>query len=160
MGIPIAYIMPMTAVPQRTAMSHACGALAAALVGTAEFYRDPHQPKYVLVALMIETLLGFLTFTGSLMAMGKLQEVLPQRPITYRGQNVINLALFAAAAGIAVRLVVVPSDAWLFPVFVGPGAAVRRAADHSHRRRGYAHGDRALELLRGTLGLRHGVRAR
>src|SRR5579872_2051690 len=42
-GIPIAYIMPMTAVPQRTAMSHACGALAAALVGTAEFYqRQPH----------------------------------------------------------------------------------------------------------------------
>src|SRR6266705_2781141 len=40
-GVPIAYIMPMTAVPQRTAMSHACGALAAALVGTAEFYREP-----------------------------------------------------------------------------------------------------------------------
>src|SRR5215831_12245127 len=38
-GVPIAYIMPMTAVPQRTALSHACGALAAALVGTAEFYR-------------------------------------------------------------------------------------------------------------------------
>jgi NAD(P) transhydrogenase subunit beta len=117
-GIPIAYIMPMTAVPQRTAMSHACGALAAALVGTAEFYRDPHQPKYVLAALMIETLLGFLTFTGSLMAMGKLQEVLPQRPITYRGQNLINFTLFAVAAGIAVRLVLVPSDAWLFPIFV------------------------------------------
>ena len=39
-GIPIAYLMPMTAVPQRTAMSHACGALAAALVGTAEFYQN------------------------------------------------------------------------------------------------------------------------
>src|SRR5690349_10334926 len=67
-GIPIAYIMPMTAVPQRTAMSHACGALAAALVGTAEFYRESQQ-GFVMVALIIETLLGFLTFTGSLMAM-------------------------------------------------------------------------------------------
>src|SRR5438270_4419260 len=77
-GVPIAYIMPMTAVPQRTAMSHACGALAAALVGTAEFYQ--HQGElhgFVIVALVLETLLGFLTFTGSLMAMGKLQEVLP-----------------------------------------------------------------------------------
>ena len=69
-------------------MSHACGALAAALVGTAEFYqRQPHASTelsgFVMVALIIETLLGFLTFTGSLMAMGKLQEVLPQRPITY-----------------------------------------------------------------------------
>jgi NAD(P) transhydrogenase subunit beta len=118
-GIPIAYIMPMTAVPQRTAMSHACGALAAALVGTAEFYREPNQPKYILVALMIETLLGFLTFTGSLMAMGKLQEVLPQRPITYKNQNVINFVLFAIALGLGVRLILVPTDAWIFPVFAG-----------------------------------------
>jgi NAD(P) transhydrogenase subunit beta len=118
-GIPIAYIMPMTAVPQRTAMSHACGALAAALVGSAEFYRDPNQPKYILVALMIETLLGFLTFTGSLMAMGKLQEVLPQRPITYKNQNFINFTLFAVALGLAVRLIAVPTDTWIFPVFAG-----------------------------------------
>src|ERR1035438_7301669 len=118
-GIPIAYIMPMTAVPQRTAMSHACGALAAALVGTAEFYREPNQPKYILVALMIETLLGFLTFTGSLMAMGKLQEVLPQRPITYKNQNAVNFTLFAIAAALGVRLVMVQTDIWIFPIFAG-----------------------------------------
>ncbi len=117
-GVPIAYIMPMTAVPQRTALSHACGALAAALVGTAEFYREP-QHGFVMVALIIETLLGFLTFTGSLMAMGKLQEILPSRPLTYRNQNVINLALFALAAGIGVRLILVPTDTWLFPIFAG-----------------------------------------
>ncbi|MFB3827936.1 MAG: NAD(P)(+) transhydrogenase (Re/Si-specific) subunit beta [Bryobacteraceae bacterium] len=118
-GVPIAFIMPMTAVPQRTAMSHACGALAAALVGTAEFYREPNQPKYVLAALMIETLLGFLTFTGSLMAMGKLQEVLPQRPITYRNQNFTNLGLLAIAAGLGVWLIIAPENAWIFPIFAG-----------------------------------------
>src|SRR5580692_10051416 len=100
-GVPIAYIMPMTAVPQRTAMSHACGALAAALVGTAEFYQRQADPSKLdglfMVALIVETLLGFLTFTGSLMAMGKLQEVLPQRPITYRNQNLINFTLFVTA---------------------------------------------------------------
>ncbi len=121
-GIPIALIMPMTAVPQRTALSHACGALAAALVGTAEFYQK--QPTaaadltgFVMVALMLETLLGFLTFTGSLMAMGKLQEVLPQRPITYRNQNTVNFILFAIALGLAIRLVMVPTDTWIFPIF-------------------------------------------
>ena len=123
-GIPIAYIMPMTAVPQRTALSHACGALAAALVGTAEFYQRQPQAAtelhgFVMVALIIETLLGFLTFTGSLMAMGKLQEVLPQRPITYRNQNFINLGLFAIAAGLGVRLILVPTDTFLFPIFAG-----------------------------------------
>ncbi|MGA2144465.1 MAG: NAD(P)(+) transhydrogenase (Re/Si-specific) subunit beta [Bryobacteraceae bacterium] len=122
-GIPIAYIMPMTAVPQRTAMSHACGALAAALVGTAEFYRANqfHEtlPTFVMVPLMIETLLGFLTFTGSLMAMGKLQEVLPQRPITYRNQNLTNFALFGVAAGLGVWLIINPTQTWIFPIFAG-----------------------------------------
>ena len=122
-GVPIAYIMPMTAVPQRTALSHACGALAAALVGTAEFYqRQPEAATelttFVMVALMIEILLGFLTFTGSLMAMGKLQEVLPQRPITYRNQNAVNFVLFAVALVLAVRLILVPTDTFLFPIFV------------------------------------------
>jgi len=121
-GIPIAYIMPMTAVPQRTALSHACGALAAALVGTAEFYqRQPTASQnltgFVMVALMLETLLGFLTFTGSLMAMGKLQEVLPQRPITYRNQNAVNFLLFGIAVVLALRLIMVPTDTWIFPVF-------------------------------------------
>ena len=102
----------MTAVPQRTALSHACGALAAALVGTAEYYRANAQNLhgFMMVALIAETLLGFLTFTGSLMAMGKLQEVLPTRPITYRNQNLINLTLFAIALGIGVRLILVPTD--------------------------------------------------
>jgi len=72
-----------------------------------------------MAALIVETLLGFLTFTGSLMAMGKLQEVLPQRPITYRNQNLVNLLLFAIAAGLGVRLIVVPTDTWIFPVFAG-----------------------------------------
>jgi NAD(P) transhydrogenase subunit beta len=122
-GIPIAYIMPMTAVPQRTAMSHACGALAAALVGTAEFYRanQIHETlsTFVMVPLMLETLLGFLTFTGSLMAMGKLQEVLPQRPITYRGQNLTNFTLFGIAAALGVWLIVDPAQTWIFPIFAG-----------------------------------------
>ena len=111
-----------------------------------------------MVALVIETLLGFLTFTGSLMAMGKLQEVLPQRPLTYRNQNLVNLLLFAIAAGLGVRLILVPTDTWMFPIFAGLAAAVRRAADHPHRRRRHAHRHCALELLRRAFCLCHGFR--
>jgi NAD(P) transhydrogenase subunit beta len=121
-GIPIAYIMPMTAVPQRTAFSHACGALASALIGTAEYYKGIRQGPAVtsveMTALIIETLLGFLTFTASLMAFGKLQEVLPQRPITYKGQNFLNLGVFAAAAGTGIALIVAPEQTFLFPIFI------------------------------------------
>jgi NAD(P) transhydrogenase subunit beta len=120
-GIPVAYMMPMTAVPQRTAFSHACGALASALIGTAEYYKGIHQGPPVttveMTALIIETLLGFLTFTASLMAFGKLQEVLPQRPITYKGQNFVNLGIFAAAAGTGLALIVAPEQTYLFPIF-------------------------------------------
>lgn len=117
-GVPLAYLMPMTAVPQRTAISHAFGALAAALIGTAEYYRHiPHG--FTMFALVLEMLLGFLTFTGSLMAFGKLQEILPTRPIVYRGQNIINLGLFATAVGLGIALIVSPEQTWLFPFFAG-----------------------------------------
>jgi H+-translocating NAD(P) transhydrogenase subunit beta len=115
-GVPIAYYMPMTAVPQRTAFSHACGALAAALIGTAEYYRQmPHG--VVMIALIVEMLLGFLTFTASMMAFGKLQEALPQRPITFKGQNFVNLGILALAVVIGVALILSPERTWLFPIF-------------------------------------------
>jgi NAD(P) transhydrogenase subunit beta len=116
-GVPMA-MMPMTAVPQRTALSHAFGALAAALVGTAEFYlRAPAIDRFTMGALVLEVLLGFLTFTASLMAFGKLQEILPTRPVTWRSQNLLNFTLLGLAAASGTYLVARPETSWLFPVF-------------------------------------------
>jgi NAD(P) transhydrogenase subunit beta len=115
-GVPMA-MMPMTAVPQRTALSHAFGALAAALVGTAKFYiLQGHMSRFIMGAIALEVVLGFLTFTASLMAFGKLQEIIPTRPITYRGQNIVNLLLLAAAITLAVLLILAPDRTHLFPV--------------------------------------------
>ena len=118
-GIPLGMVQ-MTAVPQRTALSHAFGALCVTLVGTAEFYlQTPHVPRFTMSVLSMEVILGGLTFTGSLMAAGKLQEILPQRPITYKGQNFVNFLLFAVAVGSAVYLVLHPGATQLFPLIVG-----------------------------------------
>jgi NAD(P) transhydrogenase subunit beta len=117
-GIPLGFVH-MTAVPQRTALSHAFGALCVTLVGTAEFYlRAPTVPKFMMAVLSLEIILGSLTLTGSLMAAGKLQEILPQRPITYKGQNLVNLSLLGVAIIIAGMLVVDPSRMYLFPLIV------------------------------------------
>jgi len=117
-GIPLGRVH-MTAVPQRTALSHAFGALCVTLVGTAEFYlRAPDIPKFMMGVLSMEVILGSLTLTGSLMAAGKLQEVLPQRPITYKGQNFVNLSLLGIAIIIAVMLVMDPSRMYLYPLIV------------------------------------------
>ncbi|MCR4308451.1 MAG: NAD(P)(+) transhydrogenase (Re/Si-specific) subunit beta [Deltaproteobacteria bacterium] len=116
-GVPMA-MMPMTAVPQRTALSHAFGALAAALVGTAEFYlRAPAIDRFTMGALVLEVLLGFLTFTASLMAFGKLQEILPTRPITWRNQNILNFTILGLAVASGAYLVARPDAILLFPVF-------------------------------------------
>ncbi|MDP9339761.1 MAG: NAD(P)(+) transhydrogenase (Re/Si-specific) subunit beta [Acidobacteriota bacterium] len=117
-GIPLGKVA-MTAVPQRTALSHAFGALCVTLVGTAEFYlRAPAVPKFMMAVLGMEVILGSLTFTGSLMAAGKLQEVLPQRPITYKGQNIVNLMVLAIAVVVAVILVMHPEKVYLYPLIV------------------------------------------
>lgn len=116
-GVPLAMLMPMTHVPQRTAISQACGALASALIGTAEYFRQqPHG--FTMGALVLETLLGFLTFTASLMAFGKLQELLPSRPITFKGQNFFNLGILLIAAGLGASLVSHPENTLVFAVFV------------------------------------------
>jgi H+-translocating NAD(P) transhydrogenase subunit beta len=116
-GAPIAIYTPTTGVPQRTAISQACGALASALIGTAEYYKL-HPHGFIMSALIIETLLGFVTVTASIMAWGKLQEVLPGRPITYKGQFFINMTVLAAAIGMGVFLIVNPEQTQLYPVFV------------------------------------------
>ena len=117
-GVPLGKVA-MTAVPQRTALSHAFGAFCVTTVGTAEFYlRAPNVPRFMMAVLSMEVILGALTITGSLMAAGKLQEVLPQRPITYKGQNFVNLGLLAVAVIVAALLVFHPDRAYLFPIIV------------------------------------------
>src|SRR6516225_5573511 len=107
-GVPLGKVA-MTAVPQRTALSHAFGALCVTLVGSAEFYlRSPDISRFMMSVLSVEVILGGLTFTGSLMAAGKLQEILPQRPLTYKGQNLVNFLFLGIAIAIAVYLVLNP----------------------------------------------------
>jgi NAD(P) transhydrogenase subunit beta len=119
-GVPLSWVS-LTAVPQRTALSHAFGGLAAGLVGTAKYYlwlQSGELTQFRMAAIVAEVILGYLTLTGSLMAAGKLQEVLPTRPITYRGQNIINLGLLALAVIIGIVLVVNPTLSWLFPIVI------------------------------------------
>lgn len=126
-GVPLSRV-PLTAVPQRTALSHAFGGLAAGLVGTAKYYLwvgegSEHLTPFRMGAIVAEIILGYLTFTGSLMAAGKLQEIkwIPQRPVTYPLQNVTNIGLLVLALGLGVLLVIDPAGPWsafAFPAII------------------------------------------
>jgi NAD(P) transhydrogenase subunit beta len=120
-GVFIAWWTPMTAMPQRTALSHAFGAAAVALVGVAEYYSFGAQGLggVKMTAVGFEVMLGGLTFTGSMMAFGKLQGVLPGAPVTYPGQNFANLTILAGLVVSVIYLIAVPTaPAWVFYVMV------------------------------------------
>ena len=114
-GIPLGFMVPMTAMPQRIAISHMFGALAATLVGIVE-YREAAGAIETgrMAALGFEVLFGALTVTGSFMAFGKLQELFPGRPITYPGQNAVNISLFVGTLGLLVYIVLHPLAGALF----------------------------------------------
>jgi NAD(P) transhydrogenase subunit beta len=119
-GVPLSWV-PLTAVPQRTALSHAFGGLAAGLVGVGKYYLFLHEgdlTSFRTGAIVFEVIFGFLTCTGSLVAAGKLQEVLPTRPVTYPGQNIVNFALMGAGLFIGIALVIQPDLPYLFLILV------------------------------------------
>ena len=117
-GYPLGKFVPMTAMPQRIAFSHMFGALAATLVGVAEFWHAHHEGVPIgaakMAALGFEVLFGSLTVTGSFMAFGKLQEFITGRPVTFKGQNFVNLLLFAAAIGCFGYLIYDPTNMMVF----------------------------------------------
>ncbi len=130
-GYPMATKVPMTAMPQFIAFSHAFGAVAATLVGIVE-YRTRSAfsgatglatgeglTRGLAAALGFEVLFGALTVTGSFMAFGKLQELITGRPITFKGQNAVNLALIAVALGSVATLIWNPANGTAFYLIVG-----------------------------------------
>ena len=134
-GVPLG-LVHMTAVPQRTALSHALGALSAALIGIAEYYVGTAPvTRFQMGEIGLEVIIGSLTFTGSLIAAGKLQEILPQRPIVYRGQNIVSLSVLGAALGFGGRARGESGEHMAVSDHGDCGLDLWRAAGYAHRRR-------------------------
>ncbi|MBI4510161.1 MAG: NAD(P)(+) transhydrogenase (Re/Si-specific) subunit beta [Deltaproteobacteria bacterium] len=125
-GTPMGLWIPMTKMPERIALSHAFGGLAVTLVGVSEYYLFKHHGAswnvLKMTATGAEVLLGAITFTGSLMAFGKLQGILPGRPTTYPMQNVSNVLMLVAAVGIAIYMVFEPGAEAFFYIMAAAGA--------------------------------------
>jgi NAD(P) transhydrogenase subunit beta len=117
----------MTAMPQMVALFNGVGGGAATLIALAELHRllpQPGKPTLdILIAIALSALIGAISFTGSLVAFAKLQELIRGRPITYPGQKVVNLALLGACVALGVVLVSGVQDQWLLWAVVG-GAAL------------------------------------
>lgn len=121
-GAAMAIFMPMTAMPERIALSHSFGGLAAALVGVSEYTRHSAELGAVKMgAIGFEVVLGALTFTGSLMAFGKLQGMITGVPVTYKFQNESNISLLVISLGIIGYLIFAPAQQLFFYIMLGLG---------------------------------------
>ena len=119
-GIPLGTQVPMTAMPQRIAISHMFGALAATLVGIAEYWlHGAELGAAKMAAVGFEVLFGSLTVTGSFMAFGKLQEIITGRSVTYKGQNAVNITLFGATVLMFFYLIYDPGNTVIFYTMIG-----------------------------------------
>jgi H+-translocating NAD(P) transhydrogenase subunit beta len=124
-GIGISGWIPMTKMPERIAFSHAFGGLASALVGVAEYSREAERlTHFKMGALGLEVFLGFLTFNASLMAYAKLQGLITGAPITYKGQNFVNVTMFIGAFVLLAYLVFDPLQAPIFYAICATGLVV------------------------------------
>ena len=125
-GALMAIFMPMTAMPQRIALSHSFGALAAVLVGCFKYleYGGTGLGRLRMTALGFEVMFGALTVTGSLMAFGKLQGMIRGAPITYRGQNIFNIALLFATIALFLYLLYDPNNVGVFYTMMALGFVV------------------------------------
>jgi NAD(P) transhydrogenase subunit beta len=126
-GLPIGKRVAMTAMPQLIAITHMFGAIAVTLVGVAEFLTHGNGTaisRPIMTALGFEVLLGALTVTGSFMAFGKLQGFLPDRPITFPGQNAINLTIFASTFLMLGYLVYDPASPLVFYTMIALALAI------------------------------------
>jgi H+-translocating NAD(P) transhydrogenase subunit beta len=122
-GTYISLKIPMTMMPERIAFSHAFGGLAVCLVGVSEYWhlREVGETMNTLqmTATGLEVLLGAITFTGSLVAFGKLQGFLPGKPLTFKGQNAFNLVLALLAVVLVFYVVFNPDAAPVFYAIAG-----------------------------------------
>lgn len=125
LGALLAITVKMTAMPQMVGILNGFGGLASALVAIAEFFRKKQSPAVMensfIFTVFLSVLIGLVTFTGSVVAAGKLQGVLPGRPIVFRGNQLLNIILLIITIGFGIALIQNSNLGWLLiPIIIIP----------------------------------------
>jgi proton-translocating NAD(P)+ transhydrogenase subunit beta len=115
-GAVLALRIPMTALPEMVALLHSFVGMAATLVGLSTYHHGTHAGKVQLVEVFLGVAIGAITFTGSVVAFGKLRGILTGKPLLFPGRHALNLGLIAAAVALGAWFVVA---APALPIYAG-----------------------------------------
>jgi len=118
-------LVQMTSIPQMVGLFNGFGGLASLLVGWSEFHGSwagqSSVQLFTIVAIYLTVLIGGVTFSGSLIAFGKLQGVLTGKPILYKGQNLVNGGILVAIAAIGIFFCMqnfATAGAWVYVLLI------------------------------------------
>ena len=118
-GALAARLIAMTAMPEMVALFNGFGGLASLLVGSSALYPTPAESGFTLATIALAILIGGLTFTGSVIAWGKLSETISGRPVLFSGQRIVNGLLLVVIVGATVLFCLNPSNADYLYVVIG-----------------------------------------
>lgn len=107
-GALVARLVEMTSMPEMVALFNGFGGLASLLVGWSAMGGD--VSAFTMITIFLSILIGGMTFTGSLLAYGKLSERIPGKPLVFVGQNIVNSIIVLAIIACGVMFVMEPSN--------------------------------------------------
>lgn len=114
-GATVARLVKMTAMPEMVALFNGFGGIASLLVGAAEYHRSPALSSDAVVPVLLTVLIGGVTFSGSLVAYGKLAEKITGKPVLFAGQQIVNAAILLALVAAGILFCIDPEGArWVF----------------------------------------------
>jgi len=110
--------VPMTDMPQMVAVLNGFGGIASLLVGWGNFHGNPDSSTFTAIAIMLAVLIGGVAFSGSMIAFGKLAEILPGRPLLFSGQKTVNILIMLAMLLGGIAFAADPQSGYAYPLFI------------------------------------------
>lgn len=113
-----AYVVKMTAMPEMVALFNGFGGLASLLLAWSEYHQNPAMVPVITIIAALSVFIGGITFTGSMVAFGKLAGKIPQQAVVFKGQHLINAGILLAVVGASALFYLTPASLLGYLLFV------------------------------------------